>query len=214
MWIKICGARDVASARAVVDAGADALGLNFVARSKRRVTVDEARVIGDAVRGLVELVGVVEDCPLEQACEIRQLLGLDRIQIHVTRSSLDESMLPDWAYIAVGLAEPADAERLVLPVASPVLVDGCVAGKSGGTGVALNWSWVKPLAQRRKVILAGGLTPNNIGAAISAVAPFGVDVASGVEVPGNPGLKDPDLVVRFVTEARAAARRLESTLTQ
>ena len=210
MWVKICGACDVASARVIAEAGADAIGLNFVKRSKRRVTFDDARAIADAVRGSVELVGVVEDYPIAEACELRQLLGLDLVQLYSTQSSIDEASLPSWAFIAVGLARPVDADRLARSANRRILVDACVAGESGGTGVTLDWTWVKGLASERALILAGGLTPDNVSEAITTVGPFGVDVASGVEFPGKPGFKDPELVKRFVTEARVAAGRIES----
>lgn len=210
MWVKICGACDVASAQAVVQAGADALGLNFVTRSKRRVSPEQARMIADAVRGSVELVGVVEDRTIDQACEIRQLFGLDRVQIHLARLATIETALPNWAYVAVGLTGPSDVDRLARIAGTRILVDACVAGKSGGTGVTLDWNWVRGLAARRSIVLAGGLTPDNVADAIVTAAPFGVDVASGVEFPGRPGFKDPERVKRFVCEARAAAQRIEN----
>ena len=210
MWVKICGACDVASARVIAEAGADAIGLNFVKRSKRRVSFDDARAITDAVRGSVELVGVVEDYPIAEACELRQLLGLDRVQFYSTQGPIDEASLPSWAFIAVGLAGPVDADRLARSANRRILVDACVAGESGGTGVTLDWTWVKGLASERALILAGGLTPDNVAEAIATVAPFGVDVASGVEFPGRPGFKNPELVKRFVAEARVAAGRIEN----
>ncbi len=84
------------------------------------------------------------------------------------------------------------------------MVDAKVPGHLGGTGRTLDWNWVVPLAVRRSLILAGGLTPGNVAVAIAQVRPWGVDVASGVEVPGQPRSKDYDRMRRFVEAARSA----------
>lgn len=202
-WIKICGVCDVRSALVAVNAGADAIGLNFVQRSKRLVTFERATTIANEVRGAVELVGVVEDKPLEQAKALREQLGLDRIQLHYDVMHPDGTELPNWAYMALGIAEPNDVSRIADSPSSLLLLDACVAGKAGGTGVAFNWNWVIEIAKRKRVILAGGLKPDNVRDAVALVHPWGVDVSSGVEIPGMPGAKDPELVTRFIRNARA-----------
>jgi len=206
MWVKICGVCSVESARVVAEAGADALGLNFVSRSKRKVSEDDARAIAAAVRGRIELIGVVEDCSIERADALREALKLDRIQMHTARVALNESELPEWAYLAAGISSSADAAKFAVPLQKWVLVDACVAGKSGGTGSTFNWNWVKQLAKKRSLILAGGLSVSNVAQAIATALPFGVDVASGVEPAGNPGKKDPELVREFVRLARSVQR--------
>ena len=207
LWIKICGICDVQSANEVVRAGADAIGLNFISRSKRYVTTAQASEIANAVRGAVEIVGVVEDLELTQAAELRERLGLDRIQMYDADKLSVGSELPNWAYIAVGIKEPEDVQRLEHRSGTPVLVDACVAGKTGGTGTTFNWQWVVDIAKRKHIVLAGGLTPTNVRDAIELVNPWGVDVASGVEYAGKPGMKDPELVARFIQRAREAADR-------
>jgi phosphoribosylanthranilate isomerase len=204
MWIKICGVCDTQSAHSAVDAGADAIGLNFVSRSRRRVSVEQAHSIADSVRGQIDLVGVVEDMSLKQAAALRNQLGLNRIQLHLGNRETIGLEIPPWAYLALGLAAPADVQVLDDVFGDPILVDASVAGKSGGTGSVFDWNWVVPIARRRRVVLAGGLTPNNVADAIALVRPWGVDVASGVEFPGLPGSKDPGLVARFVRSARDA----------
>jgi len=206
MWVKICGVCSVESAQVVAEAGADALGLNFVARSKRKVTEDSARAIAAAVRGRLELIGVVEDCSVERAGALRETLKLDRIQMHSARAELNEAELPEWAYGAVGISRPADAAQFAAPSQKWLLVDACVAGKSGGTGSTFNWNWVKQLAKERTLVLAGGLSVSNVAQAIATALPYGVDVASGVEFAGNPGNKDPELVREFVRLAQAVPR--------
>jgi phosphoribosylanthranilate isomerase len=202
-WTKICGVRDAQSALNAVKAGADAIGLNFVRWSKRYVTAEQALAIANEVRGTVELVGVVEDASLEQAGSLREQLGLDRIQFHFGATGPNGLKLPDWAYIAVGVASPDDIHAIENLPGSVLLVDACVAGRSGGTGTTYDWSWVVDLARRRQIILAGGLTPANVGEAVARVSPWGVDVASGVEFAGRPGSKDPNLVSEFIRNARA-----------
>lgn len=202
-WIKICGVCDVHSAKVAVSAGADAIGLNFVQWSKRLLTLEQAATIANEVRGAVELVGVVEDTPLEQAAALRERLGLDRIQFHYDVMRPDSTELPDWAIAAIGIAEPNDVRRIADWPSSLLLLDACVAGKSGGTGITFDWSWVVEIARRKRVILAGGLKPDNVGDAIALVHPWGIDVSSGVEIAAMPGTKDPELVTRFMRNARA-----------
>ena len=145
MWIKICGVCDTHSAHVAVDAGADAIGLNFVRRSKRLVSVEQARTIADSVRGLIELVGVVEDLALDQAAALRNQLGLDCIQLHFANWEPTGFEVPTWAYLAIGLAARTDAQTLHNRCGDPILVDANVAGQSGGTGCVFDWNWSFPL---------------------------------------------------------------------
>lgn len=205
MWIKICGFCDTESARNALEIGVDAIGLNFVRRSKRFVSVERARAIADSVRGKVEIVGVVEDLSIEDGSELRESLGLDRIQLHGDGVELGISEWPNWAYRAVGLAAAEDVRLLDHSLGDRVLVDTSVGGKSGGTGAVFDWTWVIGAAKRYRLVLAGGLTPDNVQSAIRVVQPFGVDVASGVERLGMPRSKDPELMQLFVQRARGAA---------
>jgi phosphoribosylanthranilate isomerase len=213
MWIKICGVCDPQSAQYVAEVGADAIGLNFVGRSKRFVTVEQALSIANSVRGAVELVGVVEDLSLQQAAELQERVGLDRVQLHYSQLSFTNSQLPAWAYLAIGLTARDDVRPLDDRLGEMILVDACFDGNSGGTGARFDWNWVVDVASRRRIVLAGGLTPNNVQDAIALVGPYGVDVASGVEFPGKPGSKDPKLVRQFVRCARQAAAALRSSST-
>jgi phosphoribosylanthranilate isomerase len=207
MWIKICGICDLQSAQTALGAGADAIGLNFIPRSKRLVTVEQAQSIANGVRGRVELVGVMEDVALDRAKAVMDEIGLNRIQLHFNRvGGVAGLEMPEWAYVAVGLSAPDDVRRLQEYAGDPLLVDACVGGKSGGTGATFDWNWVVGLAEHRRIVLAGGLTPENVQDAIARVHPWGVDVASGVELSGSPRVKDPERVAQFIMNARNASR--------
>jgi phosphoribosylanthranilate isomerase len=204
LWIKICGFCDTESAGVAADLGADAIGLNFVSWSKRFIDAQAARDIANAQRGRVELVGIVEGMTIEQAARLRDELCLDRIQFHGGLGGLEGLQLPDWAYMAVGISNAADAQRLLEQPGERLLVDTVVSGASGGTGVRFDWSLVEQVARSRNLVVAGGLTPDNVAEAVRQVRPFGVDVASGVEVGGRAGRKDAELMRRFIQSAREA----------
>lgn len=208
MWIKICGITHPDDAELALDAGADAIGLNFVPGTSRAVDVETARRIIERVAGRLELVGVIADLPLEAARSLRDALGLDSLQLHGDESpELVAALLPH-AYKALRVGEPADVARAELYAGERILVDAKVEGRLGGTGRRVAPELVRGLAARRSVILAGGLGPGSVAAAIAAAGPFGVDVASGVERDGQPRRKDPDKVAAFVREARRSLDRL------
>lgn len=211
--VKICGVTREADAVAVADAGADAIGLNFYERSPRRVTTAAAASISAAVGPAVLRVGVFVNAP---AAEIERAVGdasLDAVQLHgdepaslladlpagvpvVRASRVGEAGL---APIARQLAKAADAGR---PYAA-VLLDAAAPGNAyGGSGRVADWARIdaeRSLLGSTPLILAGGLKPENVGEAIAAVRPSGVDTASGVEL--GPGEKDEEQVRRFVTAA-------------
>ena len=202
LWVKVCGITHEQDALSAVEAGASALGLNFVGRSKRRVELDVARRIADSVRGRVELVGVVADESAERIREIVDTVGLDWVQLHGDEPPAFVSSVPH-AFKALGIEVSGDVSAAQLFPGSRLLVDAKSAGVSGGTGKAFDWRWVEELARARPIILAGGLTPENVGRAVEQVAPWGVDVAGGVEVAGAARRKDPTQGAAFVRNARS-----------
>lgn len=206
-WVKVCGLVEPRNAERVAAAGADAIGLNFVATSSRLVSLEAAREIAAAVRGRAELVGVVADLDPPRCEELLEELALDRLQLHGSEPADWVASLLPRAYKACRLRGEADARQAAAFPGPRLLVDAWVPGALGGQGVSFEWSWAIPLATRPELIVAGGLRPENVSRAIGVLDPFGVDVATGVEQPGTPGVKDLDLVRRFLDAARASDRR-------
>ena len=214
MWIKICGIRDAATACFLADMGVDAIGLNFYAPSPRSVTREQAAEIARAVRGRVTLVGLFVNHSVAEVQQTIDEVGLDMLQFHGDEPPEFLAEFPDFRIVRAfrmgpeGLAPVADYLRRgrnlnALPWAC--LIDAAAPGQFGGTGMTVNW---QELAANfhggwPPLILAGGLTPQNVQAAIEATHPWGVDVASGVE--SSPAVKDRDLISRFVTAARRSA---------
>lgn len=206
MWIKICGITSERDAELAIEAGADAIGLNFVGSSARFVDRAAARAIARLARNRVELVGVVADLEVGAMEALRDELGLAFLQLHGDeRPETLRALLPG-AFKALRVGDAADVALAEHFPGARLLVDAKVAGQLGGTGQRVDPSLVRDLARSRSLILAGGLAPENVEAAIVAIGPFGVDVASGVERPGCPREKDPDRVRAFVERARNAPR--------
>ena len=206
MHVKICGVTRVDDALAAVDLGASAIGLNFVPSSPRNVDIARAREIVDAVHAKnpkVQVVGVVADRSLDDLRVLVRDAGLDCLQLHGDELPDAVSPLLPHAYKAVRIANAADAARAATFPGDHILVDAKVEGALGGTGATFDWSLVEELAKTRKLTLAGGLTPTNVEAAVRAVHPYCVDVASGVE--SSPGVKDHEKMRAFIEAARRGA---------
>jgi phosphoribosylanthranilate isomerase len=200
-WIKICGVTSVDDAELVVAAGADAIGLNFVPGSKRRVTLAQARDLVEAIAGRLEIVAVVANADDGLVRELREGLGIEWLQLHGGEDPARTASLLPHAFKAVAIATADDALSAAAFPGERLLVDTKVAGTSGGTGQVFDWHLVEKLRQARSLIVAGGLNPSNVARAVRELTPFGVDVASGVE--HSPGRKDAELVAAFVEAARA-----------
>lgn len=208
MIVKICGITRPEDAVAAIRAGADWLGLNFWPTSKRYLTLAQASDVVHAARHErrdVGIVGVFVDQPLGEVTGVLSSLELDRAQLHGDEPPDFVRRIGDRAIKALAMREEAQLDELAEYDCPVVLIDTPSPGR-GGSGIVGDWSAAHTAAAQRKVILAGGLTPDNVADAIAAVQPYGVDVASGVE--SAPGVKDAELIVRFVAEARAAAARL------
>ena len=199
MRVKVCGLTTTGDAEACVALGVDMLGLNFVPSSPRCLDVARARTIAEAVRGRAELVGVVADLDEAQLQALRLAVGLDRLQLHGSEPPELVRRLAPHAFKALRIGTPTDVAEASLHDGL-LLLDAKVPGALGGTGRTVDFALVAPLARSRQVLLAGGLTPGNVGEAVAAVAPWGVDVASGVEL--APGVKDLEAVAAFVRAAR------------
>lgn len=203
LLVKICGITDSDTAMAAAAAGADALGFVF-ASGRRRVAPETARDIIRRLPPEVLTVGVFMDEDPETVRGIVAYCGLGALQFHGRES-------PDYCRdfrvqvvkaFGVTRSSAGDLERdaAAYPVWA-LLLDTAAGGRSGGTGQVFDWRLVESLKFSRPVILAGGLNPENVQAAIAAVRPYGVDVSTGVE---TGGVKDPEKIRRFIKLAREA----------
>lgn len=205
MQVKICGITRSEDARAAAEAGSSAIGLNFWVGSKRRCELAVAADIVAEVGHRLRVVGVFVDASGPEIQRVQRRTGLRWVQFHGAEpASLLSAFLPH-AYRAVRVFDEASLEAALGVAGTELLVDAAVPGMPGGTGQRCDWRWAARLAARRRVWLAGGLTPENVAEAIDAVRPVGVDVASGVE--RSPGIKDAERVRAFVRAATNAERR-------
>jgi phosphoribosylanthranilate isomerase len=211
--VKICGVTSVADAELAVRAGADAVGLNFHPGSPRYLDAPEAVPLLRALPPLVAAVGVFVEQPLRAVYQTLHALGrIQTIQMHGPMRELADCY-PYHFIPAFAVREAADltaalryldACRSLGRLPGAVLLDGHAPGLHGGTGRTAPWELLASFQPGVPVILAGGLTPDNVAEAVRIVQPYGVDVASGVE--SAPGKKDPEKVKRFIANAREAAR--------
>ncbi|MDP9035214.1 MAG: phosphoribosylanthranilate isomerase [Myxococcota bacterium] len=200
--VKICGVTSPEQALECAKAGADAIGVNFVRSSPRRVDEDTARAIVSAVGDRALVVGVVAGMTIEAMSALRCATRVGCLQLHGDETADAVSALLPHAYKAVRVGNEADVCRAETMPGDYVMVDAKVRGALGGTGHLMDWTLVVGLARSRRLVLAGGLTPENVGRAIDEVHPWCVDVASGVE--STPGRKDLDRVHAFVAAVRSA----------
>jgi phosphoribosylanthranilate isomerase len=202
--IKICGVVRVEDAVACVDAGASAIGVNLIGASKRAVSPERAREIAAAVGDRAEVILVVANMDAENLVRLREETGVAWLQLHGDEGpELVASLLPR-AFKAVRITGDDDVRRAAAYPGEHLLVDSKSEAALGGTGKTFDWLLVRDLAGTRKLTLAGGLTPENVGQAIRVVRPYRVDVASGVELAGKPREKDLGRVRAFIEAARNA----------
>lgn len=200
--VKICGITNIEDAELCCEAGADALGLNFYPPSVRHISVESAQAIAAAVRGRALLIGVFVNENEGRVRSIRDTVGLDCVQFHGDEAPELVSRFLPHAYRAFRVRGPEILEQVRAYPGEHVLLDAYVPDMPGGSGARFDWSLATRVAEERRLTLAGGLTPDNVAAAVAQVQPFCVDVASGVE--RVKGRKDPDLVRAFITNAKAA----------
>ncbi|MEO8178855.1 MAG: phosphoribosylanthranilate isomerase [Deltaproteobacteria bacterium] len=205
MYVKVCGITHLDDAWSAIAAGADVLGFNFVPESKRRIGVELARSIIEQIRGQALAVAVVANLPTREALELLSALGADRLQLHGDESQDQLLALLPRAFKALRVGGAEDVSIALSFPGQPLLVDAKVEGQLGGTGRTVDWPLVAPIARQRPLILAGGLTPDNVEQAVRIVRPWGVDTASGVEVSTDPRRKDPEKLRSFVAAARRAS---------
>lgn len=200
--VKICGVTSVEDARAAVAAGADMIGLNFYSGSKRCISVERAREIVAAVPPHVWKVGLFVNASREEIERVHAALGFDAIQLH---GDEPPEMTQGFAVPVIRtlkLRGEGDAQRALARFhAEYYLCEGDAGAAYGGAGATFDWDLAREVP-RHRLVVAGGLTPENVAAAVRALRPFAVDVASGVE--SAPGIKDPARMAALVAHAKAA----------
>ena len=215
--VKICGITNWQDAKAACDLGAAALGFNFYEKSKRVISSAAAwkiisRLRDDVERDDVESVGVFVNWSAEAIVALARALSLDSVQLHGDEAP---SVVRECAkHFQVTKAFQAGThfqlKRLrSYSAASAFLLDAAGTGQYGGTGKRADWSVARRAAKSHRIILAGGLTPENVGVAIRTVQPYAVDVASGVE--SRPGKKDLGKLRAFFAEVERANRELKNS---
>ncbi len=199
--VKICGITRVEDARAAVEAGADAIGLVFYPPSPRHVELAQAAAIAAVLPPFVTTVGLFVNADAETIAEAVNACGIDLLQFHGNECPdyCSEHGRP-WIRALrmkddIDLA--AEAERFA--GARGLLLDAFRPGVPGGTGETFDWSRI-PVGMAGRIVLAGGLTPDNVEQAVRQVRPFAVDVSGGVE--REPGIKDAEKIARFVQAVR------------
>ena len=205
MFVKICGITNQVDAELAIAAGADALGFNFWPRSRRYLEPERAAAWIRELPVTVVRVGVVVNPTSAYALTIAGLGGIDLLQLHGTESpefclDLLDAGISLWKAVPMNLPQTAVRDYHV----NRLLLDTAAEGKFGGTGTPFPWSWARDLINANptlELILAGGLTPDNVQEAVTQCRPFGVDVASGVEGPS--GRKDIYRVRDFIRAARS-----------
>ena len=208
--VKICGVTLLDDAARVAAAGADFIGLNFWPQSKRHVTLDRAPMLAAAARasGTIQTVGVFVDATIQDILAAHAAVDLDIIQLHgyegpeLVAAVVNATKRPVWKAISVRTAE--DTERLEIWPADAILLDAPTPGR-GGSGTTFDWSLAQAARRRYpalQIVLAGGITPDNVAAAIAEVQPWAIDCASGVEA--GPGVKDPDKIAQLIAATRGA----------
>jgi phosphoribosylanthranilate isomerase len=222
-WVKICGMTNLEDALIAVDAGADAVGFVFYEKSPRCVSVEAAREIVERLPESVEKVGVFIDFDCSAIHSTVSAAGMTAVQLHGIHSLESVWQDPRPAIECVGVAklipmipssvlqdERDDKDSGIMirqrsgEKVFAILIDKQVNGLNGGTGATFDWEssrgMIQALSISFPVIVAGGLTPSNVGGAMKILQPFGVDVVSGVEA--RPGKKDPRKVSAFVRAVR------------
>ena len=203
--MKFCGITRLEDAIAAADCGAAAIGFVFAPASPRAVTAEAARAISRRLPPFLLRVGVFVDQPAADLRAIAEHAGLDAVQLHGRETPADAAAA--WPRVIKALARHGDLVTQAAAWAEDVmlLVDAATGDAPGGTGQLADWPAAARLARQRRVVLAGGLTADNVGDAIGVVRPYAVDVSSGIET--RPGEKSAARMRAFARAVDAAWRR-------
>jgi phosphoribosylanthranilate isomerase len=198
MKVKICGLKSVDAALQAAEEGADALGFVF-AQSKRQITAEKAREIINELPDDVWKVGVFVNESPEMVKEIADKAGLTHIQLHGEEVPADYKEIGRPIIKSLSVRTDADIKKLQSISADFILLDSPPGLYQGGNGTRFNWELAASIENNDRIILAGGLTPDNVKTAIDTVRPFMVDVSSGVESDGE---KDLNKIRSFIEAAK------------
>jgi phosphoribosylanthranilate isomerase len=203
--VKICGVTTIDDARLACELGADAIGLNFFPESSRCISPFMARSISKTLPPFVAAVGVFVNWKPEVVLTLVKALGLTVAQLHGDESTADVALIAEEIRVIKALRPSRQTKIDSLTVyknLSAFLLDATGTSEYGGTGIQADWEFAQAAAKSHRIILAGGLTPENVGEAIRTVRPYAVDVTTGVE--SKPGKKDPDKLRAFFEEVARA----------
>ena len=204
MFVKICGITRPEDAEAAVAGGANALGFVFWPTSPRFIDPYRAGDIISTLPPFVTAVGVFVNQPIEYVNGVATLAGLGAVQLHGDETVAYASRIARPVLKAIPIPESSDEEIERWPRHVMPLLDAHDPVRRGGTGRTVDWTRALSIAGRRRIVLAGGLTPDNVVDAIAQVQPFGIDVSSGVE--SSPGVKDHDRLTALFEAVSEADR--------
>jgi phosphoribosylanthranilate isomerase len=209
--VKICGITNWPDAKAACDAGADMLGFNFYEKSLRRVSTVEAATMRGKLPSRVQAVGLFVNAKPSEINSLHAFVRFSAAQLHGDETPSIVSEVSRTVPVIKAFRVAADFPLSTLDKyhdAFAFLIDGSRTGQFGGTGVNADWNVARRAVAAHRIMLAGGLTPENVGAAIRTVGPYAVDVASGVE--SKPGKKDHARVKEFIDEVRRTEAQLNA----
>ncbi len=198
--IKICGITNIEDALLSVDLGANALGFVFYEGSKRYIKPENAQSIISKLPPFVTTVGVFVNQKLEEIKKIKEKAGFDAFQLHGDEPPDFCMKLEGKIIKAIRVKDSIDPRVIESYPTQAILIDNYSTEAYGGTGETFRWEILKGFDTSKKIILSGGLTPENVAQAIRIVNPYAVDVSSGVE--DSPGKKNPDRLKRFIKAAK------------
>jgi len=203
--VKICGITNLEDALLSAELGADALGLNFYAKSPRFITPEKARALVEGLPANVLTVGVFVDAEINTIEDAVRTIELGAVQLHGKESPEFVKVLRGRLGIPVikafKISNPFQPEDVLLFDADAILLDAYSPALYGGTGETFDWTIARQIRDVfPKIYLAGGLSPENVWSAIGEVGPFAVDACSSLEA--SPGNKDPEKLRRFIAEAK------------
>jgi phosphoribosylanthranilate isomerase len=202
--IKVCGMTSLEDTLVAVEAGADAVGFIFYKKSPRSVTIKTVGEIVDELPPFVDAIGIFVNESAEQINKIADRCKLDRVQLHGDETPAFCKKIRRRVIKAIRVKDIQSLKKLSDFPVSGFLLDTFSEDQRGGTGKVFDWNLVHPAKKYGAIILAGGLTPNNVRKAIHRVKPYGVDVCSGVE--SLPGIKDHKKVKAFIKNAKAGLK--------